>query len=72
MITDQKTIDALKVLNYSQVYEKGKEDMKKEILEKIDNYNEHKLRWLWNDGEVFIALSSLKKQINSEKEENKK
>lgn len=39
MITDQKTIDALKELNYSQVYEKGKEDARQEILDKIDSMN---------------------------------
>lgn len=36
MITDQKTIDGLKELNYTQVYEQGKQDARKEILEKID------------------------------------
>jgi hypothetical protein len=32
MITDQKTIDGLKELNYTQVYQKGKLDGRKEVL----------------------------------------
>jgi hypothetical protein len=39
-----------------------------EILDKIVNYNQNKLRWLWNDGEIFIALSSIKQQLNQTKE----
>lgn len=41
-----------------------------EILDKIVNYNQNKLRWLWNDGEIFIALSSIKQQLNQPKEED--
>jgi hypothetical protein len=41
-----------------------------EILDKIVNYNQNKLRWLWNDGEIFIALSSIKKQLNQPKTED--
>jgi hypothetical protein len=40
-----------------------------EILDKIVNYNQNKLRWLWNDGEIFIALSSIKQQLNQPKTE---
>ena len=41
---------------------------RQEILDKIVNYNQNKLRWLWNDGEIFVALSSIKQQLTTKEE----
>lgn len=78
MITDQKTIDALKELNYTQVYEKGKEDARQEILDLIDKFQKELLEiiddcisdWSYIERKYNEKFDELKQQLNQPKTEN--
>lgn len=77
MITDQKTIDALKELNYKQVYEKGKEDTRQEILNKIEKFQKELLEiiddcmsdWSYIERKYNEKFDELKQQLNQQKTE---